>query len=447
MRKNAVQELIRDPDPRALSALASATLSDPEPEVRRLAATALGRLSHTGRYEPLLKALQDSDPEVIKAAMPGLRRASDERVVRGLVPLLKHQDFSVRTSAARTIDTIRWVPQNHEERLWFQIAKGWYDRAAGSGVEAIGPLDLTVRTGPLSAAVRAVGALGLISDPSAVKLLRAALKSEEVAVQIAAADALGKVGGGEAVEALTGCLQSPKTQVRVVSVQALGVLRAQEVTVPICKLLRDKEWEVRQEAAVALGRLGNPEACEPLAATLGDEDADVREAAAVALGRIGDRRAVGPLILCLKDEVASVRRIAAAGLARIDPDWVSLPETRDAAEQLKYAIQEAEPAVRFFVAQLLVDLGELGPDAIAGLTPEDHLASPAIKRKRMATNLFISLLEDSDRDIRQAAAESLGRLGGDRARQALTRTASDPDGDVAAAIQMALQALGSETSS
>jgi HEAT repeat protein len=94
---------------------------------------------------------------------------------------------------------------------------------------------------------------------------------------------------------------------------------------------------------------------------------------------------------------------------------------------------------------LLVNLGEMSPDALAGLAPEDQLASPAIKRRRMATNLFVAMLDDRDRDIRQAAAEALGRLGGDRARQALTRAASDVDGDVAAATQMALQALGKES--
>jgi hypothetical protein len=102
--------------------------------------------------------------------------------------------------------------------------------------------------------------------------------------------------------------------------------------------------------------------------------------------------------------------------------------------------------VRFFVAQLLVNLGEMSPEALLGFSPEDQLASPAIKRKRMGGNLFIALLEDRDRDIRQAAAEALGHLGGERAKQALIRAAGDPDGDVAAAILMALQAIGSENS-
>jgi HEAT repeat protein len=275
-----------------------------------------------------------------------------------------------------------------------------------------------------------------------VPLLKKSLRSVEPAVCIASADALGKVGGREAVEALTNCLSSELTQLRAASVQALGRLGAAEATGLICKMLLDKEWEVRREAANALGKLNNPEALDPLAKALEDVDSDVRDAAAIALGRMGNRRAVGPLVLALKDEVTSVRRIAAASLSRIDPDWVTLPETRAAAEQLKIAIQDAEPAVRFFVAQLLVNLGELAPEALVGMVPEDQLASPAIKRRRMASHLFVAMLEDRDRDVRQAAAEALGRLGGDRARQALTRAISDPDGDVAAATQMALQAMG-----
>jgi HEAT repeat protein len=94
-RKKAAQELFRDPNSRALGALAAATLTDPDAEVRRLAAAALGRLEHPGRYEPLFKALRDKEPEVIRSAMSGLRRATDERVIRELVPLLHHQNFSV----------------------------------------------------------------------------------------------------------------------------------------------------------------------------------------------------------------------------------------------------------------------------------------------------------------------------------------------------------------
>lgn len=444
-RRKAARELWREPGPRSWAALANAALTDPDPEVRQICTSALGRSQDPSRHETLLKALQDKHADVIRSAMLALRRSGDERVIPTLVPLLRHPDFTVRSGAAQTIDTIPWIPKSRDERISFYVAKGWFERAAGLGSDAVEPLQLTVQTAPVSVAVRAVEALGKIPEPKVVKLLSTALKSAEPAVCIAAADALGRVGGKEAVGGLTSCLNSELAQLRAACVQSLGALGAAEATGRICKMLQDKEWEVRREAASALGKLNNLEALEPLAKALEDPDSDVRDAVALALGRIGNRRSVAPLVLALRDEITSVRRIAAASLARIDPDWVSLPETRTAAEQLKVAIQDAEPAVRFFVSQLLVDLGEMAPEALAGLAPDDHLASPAIKRRRMATHLFAAMLEDRDRDIRQAAAEALGRLGGDRARQALTRAASDIDGDVAAATQMALQALGPES--
>jgi HEAT repeat protein len=442
-RKKAAKKLWREPNPRALEALAAALLNDPGVEIRQIAASALGRLQVPGRLDPLLQALGDKSSDVIKSVLLALRSVKDERVIHSLVPLLQHLDFGVRTSVAQAIDTIRWVPADRSQRVWFSVAKGWYERAATSGADAVPALKLTIETAPVSSAVRAVDAMGAISDPQVLKILCGALHSPEPAVCIAAAGALAKIGGSEAVNALTPCLRNSNTQIRAEAARSLGILGAVETTRLIAQLLEDKEWEVRREAATALGKMNNPEAIEPLAKLLNDLDQDVREAAAASLSKTGDRRAVVPLVLALKDEVAGVRRLAAAGLSHIDPDWISLAETRSAAEQLKVAIQDAEPAVRFFVAQLLINLGEMSPEAFIGFTPGDSLASPAEKRKRTAVNLFTALLQDRDRDVRQAAAEALGHLGDQRARQPLTRAADDLDGDVAAATQMALQALGS----
>ena len=445
-RKKAAHELWREPTPRALGVLADAALTDPDSEVRQVATSALGRLQVPERLDPLVRALHDRDPEVVKTAIFSLRRTKDEKVILGLIPMLRHPNFTVRTSAAQTIDTVRWTPGTKDERVWFCVAKGWFERAATLGVEAIAPLKLTAETATVSFAVRAVEALAKIPDPGVVEFLCNMLNAAEPAVCIAAAESLGQVGGSDAVAALLPCLRHSHAQVRAEAVRALGLLGATEASIPISLMLDDKEWEVRRAAATALGKLNHPETLERLAQVLDDPDGDVREAAAVALGKTGDRRAVGPLVMALKDEAGGVRRIAAAGLARIDRDWVSLPETRAAAEKLKLAIQDAEPAVRFFVAQLLVNLGEMAPEALQSFSPEEQLASPAIKRKRMGANIFIALLQDRDRDIRQAAAEALGTLGGERAKQALKRATGDPDGDVAAAAQMALQVASESTS-
>jgi HEAT repeat protein len=48
---------------------------------------------------------------------------------------------------------------------------------------------------------------------------------------------------------------------------------------------------------------------------------------------------------------------------------------------------------------------------------------------------------DSDRDLRQAAAEALGRLGERRAESGLVRALRDPDADVRSAAERALQVV------
>jgi HEAT repeat protein len=180
---------------------------------------------------------------------------------------------------------------------------------------------------------------------------------------------------------------------------------------------------------------------EALTQTLADKDADVREATAIALGSMSDRRAIGPLVLALKDATSGVRRIAAAALSRIDENWSSSPEARAAVEELKPALYDRDPNVRNFVGQLLVNLGAAEPESVPEPDVGDVSASSAEKRRKLAVSLFLAILCDQDRDLRQAAAEALGRLGERRAEPALVRALRDPDSTVQSAAQQALQAL------
>src|ERR1017187_9534209 len=78
-RRKAVERLCDAPQPRVLGALSEA-LNDEDAEVRRLAATALGKLEVEERIEPLLTAVHDRDADVQKAAIMALKRTPDERV-------------------------------------------------------------------------------------------------------------------------------------------------------------------------------------------------------------------------------------------------------------------------------------------------------------------------------------------------------------------------------
>jgi HEAT repeat protein len=55
--------------------------------------------------------------------------------------------------------------------------------------------------------------------------------------------------------------------------------------------------------------------------------------------------------------------------------------------------------------------------------------------------LFLALLSDADRDLRQAAANALGQLGDGRAESGLSRALGDDDLDVRSACEHALKAL------
>ena len=439
-RRKAVERLCDAPQPRALGALCGA-LGDEDAEVRLLAATALGKLEDEDRVEPLITALHDRDADVQKAAIQSLKRTSDERVPAALVPLLRHANAGVRGCAAQVLEFLGWRPAKREDEMWFLVAKGQCARVASFGAAALLPLEMVLNAGPYSLCVAAVKALGEMDDQRVVRLLLKALKSDDAAVCAAAVDALARVGGPEASEPIIGMLHHKNGHVRLAAVEALGSLGVGAAAESLRSLLSDPMWDVRRAAVEALGRLKDNRAVEALTRTLADNDADVREATAIALGGLSDRRAIGPLVLALKDGTSGVRRIAAAALSRIDENWSASPEARAAVEELKPALYDRDPDVRHFVGQLLAGLGAVEPEASPDTATSEMSASTLEKRRKLAVSLFLAILCDSDRDLRQAAAETLGRLGERRAESALVRTLRDPDAAVRSAAERALQAL------
>jgi HEAT repeat protein len=440
-RIKAAERLCDAPQPRALGAMREA-LNDEDAEVRRLAATALGKLEVEERLEPLLMAVLDRDADVQKAAILALKRTSDERVPAALVPLLRHANAGVRGCAAQVLEFVGWRPVSREDELWFLVAKGKCSRVVSFGVAALVPLEMVLNSGPYSLCVAAVQALGEMEDQRVVRLLLKALKSNDAAVCAAGVDALAKVGGPEASGPIIGMLHHKNGHVRLAAVEALGSLGVVAAAAPLRALLEDPMWDVRRSAVETLGRLKDKKAVDPLTRTLADNDADVREATAIALGGLSDRRAIGPLVLALKDSTSGVRRIAAAALSRIDENWSASPEARAAVEELKPALYDRNPDVRHFVGQLLVSLGAMEPEASPEpATIEEVSASSMEKRRKLAVSLFLAILCDADRDLRQAAAEALGRLGERRAEPALARALRDSDAVVRSAAEQALQAL------
>lgn len=87
-------------------------------------------------------------------------------------------------------------------------------------------------------------------------------------------------------------------------------------------------------------------------------------------------------------------------------------------------------------------LSRIGP----GDREETHFATfinAAQHRKKTAVSVIAELLRDLDRDVRQAAAESLGRIGDPGAVEVLSLAKDDLDGTVRLAVRQALTVLQS----
>ncbi|MEY4386820.1 MAG: hypothetical protein RLY20_2103 [Verrucomicrobiota bacterium] len=438
-RRRAAEELARSPDARALEALTEA-LSDEDDEFRRLVVLAIGRLEDERRTDPLLTALHDRNPEVLKTAMTELRRTPDAFVTEALTPLLRHNDAGVRGYAATLLQARGWKPEEKSEELHYQIARGQLAKAAAHGSAAIQHLETVIQTGAYNQQIAAVEALGNIDDKRVIKPLLAALRSNDPSVCAAAIIALGKTGDAQNCDAILGMLRHTDGHVRTVTVEALARLGANRVVEMLKPMLRDPVWDVRRATASALGKIKDIRAVEALTSALLDDDADVREATAIALGSMNDRRAIGPLVKALADSTSGVRRIAAAALTRIDPDWNSSNEAQGAIEELKGSLQEQNSELRYTVGKLLNSLGVHTPETDV-LLPNETPSSAPEKRRKLAASLLLTTLCDHDHILRQAAVESLGRLGEPRAEPALQRALRDPDVGVRLAAERALETM------
>jgi len=431
-RRRLVHSICQKPvtDPQVVEVLLE-LLGDSDAEVRCVALTAIGKTEDTRRTEAVRRGLADADPSVRNAAILGAKRLKDDSLATNLASILQDPDFGLRASAAMVLDAIGWRPTSPAEEIRLHIARGQLQRAAAVGVPAIAPLEALLNHGPVNLRPKAVDALSRIDDPAVLKSILAALRSNETPVCVAAVDVIGKISNPELADALVPLLKHKEALVRTTAVDALGKLGVTKHTEAMAALLKDAHWDTRQTAANSLAKLKDPKAVPALAAALSDPDGDVREACALALGAFRDRSAIAPLVHALKDSASSVRRIAAAALARIDEDWSSSPEAQPALEQIKVAEASKPTGLRVGGGQGLRKPVEPVPAAKSPADPEKNL--------KHAVNLFTAILSDSDRDLRQAAVEALGRLGGLRAEAALTRALRDADAGVQSAAELALK--------
>jgi HEAT repeat protein len=171
-------------------------------------------------------------------------------------------------------------------------------------------------------------------------------------------------------------------------------------------LLRDSSWDVRKLAVEALGRIRHDRVTELLCLALSDEDNDVRQTATNSLGQLPDHRAIGPLVLALTDENSAVRQAAKAALRQIDRQWEVSEGAKLVIPQLEARVKHKDYWVSQSAADTLAKINDMRQRHIEVAAQVD----PEKQKRELVIAVLTDTLRDMDRDLRQAAAETLGRI-------------------------------------
>ena len=234
--------------------------------------------------------------------------------------------------------------------------------------------------------------LATIKDPGAVEPLIALLGHPEPDVRKRVIDAISTWNDRRWIQPLVAALKDSDPGVRRSAATRLEKRRDSRIVPALLEALDDKEEAVRDVAIRALGEQRDPSAAPVLLTLLRDkkQGESLRQRAAVALGKIEVAEGHDALLALLKDtkEPEGVRESAAWGLA----------ETED--------LRFVEPLIQF------VKEGRGAPNV-------EHKGT----EEQRAFAAYAAV--DPIPRMRGKAIDTLGRLGGERARTFLAEVATD----------------------
>ena len=372
--------------------LADQLASDDE-GVRLEAAAAMAELEELVSVQSLADILSDESWRVRKLAVDGLARHGGQDSVGWLVRALReeHRNPSVLNSALQVL--------------------------ALGGMDAVGPLAECLIDPDSDLRIYAAHALGDQQDARAIPPLVQALDDPDANVRYHAIEALGKLRAADAVDRLLGIVESGDFYLAFPALDALATIADSRIAPRLVPLLSDEM--LRVPAAQALGQLGDEEMVSPLVALLNRPGAPAGMIC-VALADLYDRhqRTYG--------EGSYIAGLAGrfAGPA--------------AAQNLLDALNVASDDV---LRALVLVLGWMEGEAIdRALTKllgsarvRKEVIEALVRHGTRVTELLVEQLDSEDREVGQAAAMALGRIGDARAVPGLVRVLSGDHESIAVA--------------
>ena len=261
LRANAIEAAQNALDNAAARQMVLSGLGDGHEVVRFAAAMAAGKLRLRDAYRPLLRLVNDPDVRVRVGVRYALHRLGDTRFSHDLERTAQDPSKYIRADTAMV--------------------------------------------------------LGLLNEPSALKILRQMQNDDEPIVRLQVAEAMWRLGDEQGLESLTAASISKFTDDQMIATQALAGPRDQRVLSHLRGKLTTQWEEINLVAARAMGELGSDEGYG--VAVKGARSADVRQKslAALAFGAIGRADAQTHLAPLLRDSNPGVRLASATGILQL----------------------------------------------------------------------------------------------------------------------------------
>jgi cyclophilin family peptidyl-prolyl cis-trans isomerase/HEAT repeat protein len=384
-------------------------LKDDEARIRRRAALAVGRTRLAAGVTPLSAVLAaDSDPEVRQMAAFAMGLIGDVSAAEALVKALTDADPLVQGRAAEALGLIGHKPGAEAIAAMMAI------HIKAGVLTDIPPDDLEHPKAPPVEAVR-LGMYALVRL-TAYEPLAAALTGSDgtpVSRWWPLAYAFRRVGDAKAGSVLLTLLQGQGAFTRAFAARGLGAIKEPRAVAPLIAVLgRDAELAmVRIEVVRALAEIGAQEAVSPLmnVVTTLKIDPNLKLEAVAALGQLRAGQAVDLFVDLITDSWPSLRAAALTALARAD------------ADTFLTVISGLDPDPHWSVrAALAAALG--GLDAARAherlalmLQDSDRRVIPAVLAALVSTAApgaeatLLQHLDNDDAVVRMAAANGLAR--------------------------------------
>jgi HEAT repeat protein/cyclophilin family peptidyl-prolyl cis-trans isomerase len=382
-------------------------LGDAQPQIRRRAALAVGRVGLAEGAASLVALLADPEPEVREMAAFALGLIADRAARDPLIAALADPSLLVRGSAAEALGLLG------DASAAEPIARAAREIVDSGALELPPDGQADVERGSPAGAFRlAVYALARLRVYPALASAVLDGSGQPRVRWWPVAYALQRLEDPAAQPALRALLSDPHTYTRALAARGLGATKDRSAVPALLPLATGSDRVIAVEAVRALARIADPSATPALTGLLRARETPtaLRLEVIAAVASLGGEGVADTLIDYLGDPAPAIRAAALDGLARLD------------AEGFVFILSGIDPdphwSVRVALARVLgalpSDVGLLRLKSMLHDTDQRVVAGVvtalANRRAPDAGSILIEKLKADDPIVRAAAARALAEL-------------------------------------